>query len=75
MRNITLSADERLIDEARRQAAFENRSLNDLFRDWLRQYTAAGGAAADFDGMMGRLDARGIRAGRKFTRGEMNERR
>lgn len=75
MKNITLSADEQLIDEARRQAALENRSLNDVFREWLRQYTAVAGGAAVFDRLIGRLDATGVRAGRKFTREEMNERR
>lgn len=39
LKNITLSADEALIREARRQAALQNTTLNVLFREWLEQYT------------------------------------
>ncbi len=41
LKNITLSADEALIREARRQAALQNTSLNALFREWLEQYPAS----------------------------------
>ena len=40
LKNITLSADEALIREARRQAALHNTTLNALFREWLNQYVA-----------------------------------
>ena len=39
MRNITLSADEHLIEEARRKAQHKNTTLNAEFRDWLADYT------------------------------------
>lgn len=73
LKNITLSADEALIREARRQAAIENTSLNALFREWLAQYVARQEAVARYDDLMKRLSH--INAGRKFTREEMNERR
>ena len=38
MKNIKLSADARLIEAARRRAASEQTTLNDLFRRWLSDY-------------------------------------
>lgn len=73
LKNITLSADEALIREARRQAAIENTSLNALFREWLEQYVARQEAVARYNDLMKRLSH--VNAGRKFTREEMNERR
>lgn len=37
MKNITLSADEHLIEWARQKAASENTTLNAEFRQWLAQ--------------------------------------
>lgn len=73
LKNITLSADEALIREARRQAALQNTSLNALFREWLEQYLRRQDAVARYDELMQRLSH--VNAGRKFTREEMNERR
>jgi hypothetical protein len=39
-RNITLSADEKVIKEARMRAQEEHSSLNVVFRDWLYRYAA-----------------------------------
>jgi hypothetical protein len=39
MKNITFSADERLIDEARERARERRTTLNEEFRRWLREYT------------------------------------
>lgn len=41
MKNITLSADETLIEAARRRAARENTTLNAQFRQWLAEYTTS----------------------------------
>ncbi len=38
MKNITLSADESLIEAARAQARDDNTSLNEQFRIWLEAY-------------------------------------
>jgi hypothetical protein len=79
LKNITLSADEALIREARRQAALQNTTLNALFRDWLERFVtqqdvdARRQAAARYDEWMRHLSH--VDAGRKFTREELNERR
>jgi hypothetical protein len=43
MKNITPSADEAVIQQARRRAALEGMTLNDLFRAWLGRYDTAFG--------------------------------
>jgi predicted transcriptional regulator len=72
MKNITLSADSNLIERARLIAKSRHKTLNVLFREWLEQFTAEDGSAQEFDAMMKRLEH--IRAGRHFTRNELNER-
>lgn len=74
MKNITLSADDRLIDAARERASAEHTTLNEQFRLWLADYVqrhqrvaTAMSAIADLQGTLGT-------GGRKFTRDEMNER-
>lgn len=73
MKNITLSADEHLIERARQTALAEHRTLNDAFREWLEEYTARTGDLEQYDRLMQRLRGHVV-AGRKFTREEMNER-
>jgi hypothetical protein len=72
MRNITLSADEHLIEQARLLAKSQHKTLNTLFREWLQQFTAQDGGAQEFDALMKRL--KHVQAGRRFSRDEMNER-
>ena len=73
MRNITLSADEGLIDEARRHALSENTTLNAKFRIWLEDYVGRERQAARAMETMRELQGK-LRIGRKLTREEMNER-
>ena len=73
MKNITLSAEEHLIERARQTARAEHKTLNAAFREWLEQYTAQNGDVEEYDRLMQRLRGRVV-AGRKFTREEMNER-
>ncbi len=73
MKNITLSADEDLIERARLIAQAQRTTLNAAFREWLEQFTARAGDAQSFDSLMQRL--KHVDAGRRFTRDEMNERR
>jgi len=73
MRNITFSAEDQLIVKAREKAAREQRSLNDVFREWLARYVGRDEIGKRFDELMRSLSH--VRAGRKFTREEMNERR
>ena len=72
MRNITLSADDQLIDAARQRAQAEHTTLNEQFRRWLADY-AHGGRAQQYEDVMADLRGR-LRVGRKLTRDEMNER-
>ena len=72
MKNITLSADEDLIERARAIARAQHKTLNAAFREWLAQFTASAGDAQSFDSLMKRM--KHIDAGRQFSRGEMNER-
>lgn len=71
MRNVTLSADERLIDLARSKAAREHSTLNERFRQWLAQYVGKG-PGTNYRQVMKSLGH--VRAGRKFSRDELNER-
>jgi hypothetical protein len=71
MRNITLSAADQLIDQARAQGV----TLNDEFRKWLASYVQAGdrqSAVNRFRSVMQALPH--ADAGRSFSREEMNER-
>lgn len=72
VKNITLSADETLIEQARLVARSQHKTLNAAFREWLEQFAAQAGNAAEFDALMSRL--RHVKAGRHFSRDEMNER-
>jgi hypothetical protein len=78
MRNITFSAADELIDQARAKAKAKGVTLNDEFRAWLDAYVKHEAAnegqrrAARFREIMKELSH--VRAGRKFTRDEMNER-
>ena len=73
MKNITLSADEKLIRSAREKAGKENTSLNALFRQWLSRYAEKGSSKQAYDELMKRLSY-AARPGKRFTREEMNER-
>jgi predicted transcriptional regulator len=72
MRNVTLSAEDELIDRARLVARQRHTTLNEAFREWLQQFTASSGDVKQFDQLMSRLKP--LQAGRHFTREEMNER-
>jgi hypothetical protein len=72
MKNITLSADEELIDQARRIAQAQHKTLNQAFREWLESYARPNNALEQYEALM--KDLKYVRAGRKFTREEMNER-
>lgn len=75
MKNITLSADERLIDAARERARAEHTTLNELFRRWLTDYTQRKEQAERAMAVIRDIQQYASSGGRKFTRDEMNERR
>ncbi|MBN1959779.1 MAG: hypothetical protein JW841_02430 [Deltaproteobacteria bacterium] len=72
MRNITFSADELLIKNARAKAASENVTLNDKFRLWLKNYIGQDYYANNYKSLMNNL--RHKNSGRRFTRDEANTR-
>lgn len=72
MKNITLSADEALIEAARAQAKADNTTLNEQFRLWLAAY-ARKQPMQRYEEVMAGLRGKVV-VGRKLTRDEMNER-
>ena len=72
MKNITFSADESLIEQARRVARSQHKTLNTAFREWLIQFTAQAVNGQEFHSVMRRL--RHVDSERHFSRDEMNER-
>jgi hypothetical protein len=72
IKNITLSAEERLIAAARERAQHERTTLNSAFRDWLQRYAARESASKRFEELMRKY--KHISAGRHFSRDELNER-
>ena len=72
MRNITLSAEKNLIEQARLVAQARHTTLNAAFREWLEHYAAQAGGGAAVDALMRRL--RHVRSSGPYTRDEMNER-
>lgn len=73
MKNITLSADEKLIEAARERARAEHTTLNEQFRRWLADYVRREQQAERAMAVVGELRGK-LRVGRKLTREEMNER-
>ena len=73
MRNVTLSADEALIEGARRRAASEHTTLNNLFREWLARYAGESRLTAE-EIHRALAAADHFRVGRRLTREERNER-
>lgn len=73
MKNITLSADENLIEAARRRAAKERTTLNSQFQLWLENYARSEWQAEQAIAVVNELQGK-LRVGRKLTREGMNER-
>lgn len=73
MKNVTLSAEGHLIEQARLVAQSRRTTLNEAFREWLAAYTAEPGSVNEFDALMSRLRT-SAQAGGHFTRDELNER-
>jgi hypothetical protein len=71
MKNITLSADERLIARAREEARARKTTLNALFREWLEEIARRDERRSKVDEMLARM-AQFDSAG-PFTR-DVNER-
>jgi hypothetical protein len=72
MKNISLSADEGLIEQARSVARGQGRTLNDAFREWLTKFRQSAGDGQRLDALIKRL--RHVDAGGRVSRDELNER-
>ena len=72
MKNVTFSADEDLIEQARLVTRSQHRTLNAAFREWLLQFKTTAGSGQEVDSLVKWL--RHVDAGRHFSRDEMNER-
>jgi hypothetical protein len=72
LKNITLSADGELIKKARAIAQREHTTLNENFRRWLRKYINSDKNNFNYEEFMDTLSY--VNPGRKFSRGELNER-
>jgi hypothetical protein len=72
LKNITLSADEKLIAKARKKAESEKTTLNSQFRQWLEKYSNTGKSSHEYDQLMQELSY--ARPLRKYSRDELNER-
>ena len=72
VKNITFSADDRLIEQARLRAAQQNRTLNLAFREWLQRYAGGAMGRSEYSGLMKQL--RHVKTSRRFSRDELNHR-
>jgi len=72
LKNITLSAEDELIQKARQKAQKERTTLNATFRHWLKQYVNAGINSSEYESLMKSLNY--AQPGGTFSRDELNER-
>ncbi|HEY4011189.1 MAG TPA: hypothetical protein VGM11_13630 [Acidobacteriaceae bacterium] len=72
VKNVTLTADEELINRARHVARSQHKTLNVAFREWLREYVDRESDTGDYDALMARLSY--AQSTGPYTRDEMNER-
>ena len=73
MKNITLRADESLIEAARLRAKAEHTTPNEAFRRWLTDYAQARQHMQGSDEVLDQLRGQ-LQVGRKLSRDEMNAR-
>lgn len=72
LKNITLSADENMIQQARAKAIKNKQTLNALFREWLKNYIKNETSISDYSLLMSKL--KHVNSGKHFSRDEYNER-
>jgi hypothetical protein len=73
MKNITLSADEQLIEAARERARAAHTTLNEEFRRWLTDYARPHDTLHRYEAAMSGLAGQ-LKVGRRLSRDEMNAR-
>ncbi|MEO5713437.1 MAG: hypothetical protein ABIT37_08100 [Luteolibacter sp.] len=72
MKNITLSADDHLIELARNEARARKTTLNALFREWLEEISRSCEKRKKAEEVIQRMSQ--YDSGGPFTRGQMHER-
>lgn len=72
LKNITFSADEKLIQKARERAAKEHTTLNERFRNWLKRFAMKKQSAEYYNDLMTHLEY--VKTDRTYSRDELNER-
>ena len=75
MKNITFSAKEEAIEKARKVAARQHHTLNELFREWLdsvNEKALDGEISGNLNSLWEQTGY--LRVGKKLSRDEMNER-
>jgi hypothetical protein len=72
LKNITLTAEEKLIASARSRAQQERTTLNQVFREWLTRYSTRHASPDRYGSLM--RDLKRVSAGRRFSREDLNER-
>jgi len=72
LKNITLSAENNLIENARQLAKSKNTTLNAEFRRWLEQYVESPHTRSDLYELLEHFSY--VKPGITFTREEMNAR-
>lgn len=74
MKNVTLSAEEHLIEAARLRAKSENSTLNEQFRTWLTAYVWPQRNVTKALEVIDDIRRSAKTGGRQFSRDQMNER-
>jgi len=72
LKNITLSADEKIILKARKKAKQEHTTLNSQFRQWLDNYTNIDTNSNEYMNLMEQLSY--AKPTKQYSREELNER-
>ena len=72
VKNITFSANEKLIERARKKARREKTTLNERFRQWLQRYVNSEDTASDYGQLMTKFSY--TKVGGRFDRDNLNER-
>ncbi len=72
VKNITLSANEQLIEAARARARAERTTLDELFRLWLADYAGHADRASEAMAVIDEMRPTVRTGGQRFSRDEMN---
>lgn len=73
MKEINLRIDDKLLESALDRARYECTTLEELFHNWLKEYTNQPVPLQHYDEVVAALKGK-LHVGRKLTREEMNER-